>query len=160
MPNTDMLGQGSLPPEVDAFASLLAQQGIPAALAYLNRRTPHRYTSLFRFDGDELRPQVLFDANHLARQPAQEVQLAKAYCALVSRQPAGLDSMAPPAESPAGKAVPPLLFYHSVLIRDAQGGAYGTLCHYDWQRCQPRTTDLPLLEAAATLLYAHGSLSH
>jgi hypothetical protein len=40
-----------------------------------------------------------------------------------------------------------------VLIRDAEGKAFGTLCHYDMQRCQERTTDLPLLEEAAGLLY-------
>ena len=37
--------------------------------------------------------------------------------------------------------------------RDSHGKAFGTLCHYDMNRCQERTTDLPLLEAAASLLY-------
>ncbi len=37
-------------------------------------------------------------------------------------------------------------------MRDDQGKAFGTLCHHDVQRCQERTTDVPL-EAAAQLLY-------
>lgn len=153
----DTLGQPGLLPEVGAFASLLTQQGVPAALAYLNRRTPHRYTGLFRFDGDVLHTQVLFDCNHLARQPEQEVRLATAYCALVGRQQAGLNIPGAPADPPAAGVATPPIFYQSVLIHDAQGRACGTLCHYDLQRCQQRTTDHPLLEAAASLLHAHCS---
>nr|GFD17252.1 hypothetical protein [Tanacetum cinerariifolium] len=44
---------------------------------------------------------------------------------------------------------------HRTPHRYTGGQAYGTLCHYDMQRCQERTTDLPLLEAAAPLLYQH-----
>lgn len=150
MSENDALGQHGLLPEAGVFANLLAQEGVAAALAYLNRRTPHRYTGLFRFEVGELRTQVLFDCHHFARQPEQEAQLAAAYCALMRRQPAGLPH-------PDGPEDPSLLFYHSVLIHDAQGHPYGTLCHYDRQRCQPRITDQPLLEAAATLLYAHDS---
>jgi hypothetical protein len=45
------------------FAALVQQQGVHAALAYLNRRTPHRYTGLFRFEGALLRSEVLVDGN-------------------------------------------------------------------------------------------------
>lgn len=156
----DILGQFGLLPEVGEFTRVLAQQGVVAALAYLNRRTPHRYTGLFRFEGDVLRTQVQFDCNHPAWQQKQEGRLATAYCALVGRQQAGLDSTEAPTELPAAEVVTPAIFCHSVLIHDAQGHAYGTLCHYDLQRCQQRTTDQPLLEAAASLLYAHCSAAH
>ncbi|MGI4869671.1 MAG: hypothetical protein ACRYFX_00680 [Janthinobacterium lividum] len=154
----DILGQFGLLPEVGEFTTLLAQQGVTAALAYLNRRTPHRYTGLFRFDGDVLRTQVQFDCNLPAQQQEQEEErLATAYCALVGRQQAGLDGIEAPTDPAATEPLTSSIFYHSVLIHDAQGRPYGTLCHYDLQRCQQRTTDQPLLEAAALLLYAHCS---
>ena len=41
-------------PEIEAFTACL-QQGPHQGLEYLNSRTPHRYTGVFRFDGDMLR---------------------------------------------------------------------------------------------------------
>jgi hypothetical protein len=40
-----------------------------------------------------------------------------------------------------------------VLISSPEGMPYGTLCHYDIQRCETRTSDIPLLKAAAPLIY-------
>jgi hypothetical protein len=47
--------------EIGAFTSLLQQQGVHPALEYLNQRTPHRYTGLFRFGGEVLHNEALFD---------------------------------------------------------------------------------------------------
>ena len=49
--------------ELTEFVTLVQQQGVHAALAYLNHRTPHRYTGLFRFEGQVLRSEVLVDGN-------------------------------------------------------------------------------------------------
>jgi hypothetical protein len=49
--------------EIGLFTDLLHQQGVHAALEHLNHRTPHRYTGLFRFDGEMLRNEALFDRN-------------------------------------------------------------------------------------------------
>jgi len=140
--------------ELTEFAALVQQQGVHAALAYLNRRTPHRYTGLFRFEGEVLRSEVLVDGNQPLVRRGEDVPLAATFCSLVGRQQAPLEILDVTTDPQyAGLVDTPVISYCGVLIRDAQGQPYGTLCHYDLQRCQERTTDQPLLEAAAALLY-------
>lgn len=140
-------------PEIGVFTDLLQQHGVHAALEYLNRRTPHRYTGLFRFDGNMLRNEVLFDRNQPSVSQGLDVPLAVTYCSLVGQQEAPLNILDAAIDPRAQGVETSVISYCGVLIRDDQGRAYGTLCHYDLQRCQERTTDLPLLEAAAQLLY-------
>lgn len=139
-------------PEINAFSACL-QQGTHQALEYLNSRTPHRYTGVFRFDGEMLRNEALFDRYQPTVRQGEDVPLAVTYCALVGRQQAPLQILDAPIDPQAAGVETSVISYCGVLIRDAQGRAYGTLCHYDLQRCQERTTDLPLLEEAARLLY-------
>jgi len=75
---------------------------------------------------------------------------------LVDRHQAPLE-ITDAATDPRVKGVidTPVVSCCGVLIQDWEGNAFGSLCHYDMQRCQERTTDLPLLEAAAALLYRH-----
>ncbi len=156
MPQNDIAQAPGLLPEVGEFAALLQQQGVYAALEYLNRRTPHRYTGLFRFAGDMLHNEALFDRNQPGVQQGFEAPLATTYCALVGIQQVPLyitDATQDPHVQ--GLVQSPTISYCGVLIRDAQGRPYGTLCHYDLQRCQERTTDVPLLEAAAALFYQY-----
>ncbi|RZJ95316.1 MAG: hypothetical protein EOO60_00785 [Hymenobacter sp.] len=140
-------------PEISTFTELLQQQGIHAALEYLNHRTPHRYTGVFRFDGEILRNEALYDRNQAAARQGDDVPMVLTYCALVGQQEALVNILDATTDPLAQGVDTPVVSYCGVLIRDAQGHAYGTLCHYDMQRCQQRTTDLPLLEAAAQLLY-------
>ena len=139
--------------EIAAFATLLQQQGVHAALGYLNHRTPHRYTSVFRFDGDMLRSEALFDRNKPDVRTGADAPLAATYCSLVGRTEAPVQILDTAVDPQALGINTPVISYCGALIRDGQGKAFGTLCHYDLQRCQERTTDQPLLEAAAQLLY-------
>lgn len=142
-------------PEIDAFTTTLQSQGLHAALNYLNSRTPHRYTGIFRFDGDTLRNEVLFDRSQPAVRRGDDVPLAVTYCSLVGRAQAPLQILDAATDPLAQPITTPVVSYCGVLIRDAQGRPYGTLCHYDMQRCQERTTDLPLLEAAVNQLFEY-----
>lgn len=145
--------ENSMPEEIAEFTTLLQQQGLHDALAYLNHRTPHRYTGLYRFDGDTLRSEVLFDRNRPDVRQGDNVPMAATYCSLVGRQQAPVQILDRATDPLAQEIDTSVVSYCGVLIRDGQGKAYGTLCHYDLQRCQERTTDLPLLEAAAQLLH-------
>jgi len=138
-------------PEIALFTQTLQQQGVHAALDYLNQRTPHRYTGIYRFDGAMLRNEVLFDRLQPSVRHGADAPLAATYCALVGRQEAPLQILDASVDPLAQDIDTAVISYCGVLIRDAQGQAYGTLCHYDLQR----TTDLPLLEAAAQLLYQY-----
>lgn len=143
--------------EIQEFSALLRTEGVHAALQYLNSRTPHRYTGVFRFDGETLRNDALFDRYEPSVQQGEDVPMAVTYCSLVGRQQAPLEILDAATDSRAQEIQTPVVSYCGVPIRDAQGNPIGTLCHYDMQRCQERTTDLPLLEAAAELL--RGSFS-
>lgn len=143
-----------LQPEIAEFVSLVQRQGVHAGLKYLNSRTPHQYTGIFRFDGTVLRNEVLFDRYHPEMQKGGDAPMEATYCALVGRQQAPLEITDAATDSRVkGKVDTPVVSYCGVLIRDAAGKPFGTLCHYDMQRCEERTSDLPLLEAAASMLY-------
>jgi hypothetical protein len=142
-------------PEIEALTQVLTQQGVHAALGYLNSRMPHRYTGLFRFHGQYSRNVVLFDRYNPQVRQGQDVPLAEAFCSLVGRleQPLQiLDAVLDPRAQAVNTLV---VSYCGVIVRDAQGGIYGTLCHYDLELCQALAMELPLLEAAAQLLYFH-----
>jgi hypothetical protein len=141
-------------PEIGEFTEALQRHGIHEALQYLNSRTPHRYTGVFRFDGDVLRNEALFDRYRADFRKGDDAPMAATYCALVGRQQAPLEiNDATQDAHVKGLVDTPVISYCGVLIRDSNGKAFGTLCHYDLKRCQERTTDLPLLQAAAKLLY-------
>ena len=139
--------------EIAAFSALLAQHGVHEALGYLNGRTPHRYTGVYRFDGDMLRSEALFDRKMPDVRLGTDAPMAATYCSLVGRQEAPVQILDATLDPQALGIETSVISYCGVLIRDGQGKAFGTLCHYDLQRCQERTTDKPLLEAAAQLLY-------
>lgn len=139
--------------EIAEFATLLQQQGVHAALSYLNHRTPHRYTGVWRFDGDMLRSEALFDRKMPDVRQGADAPMAETYCSLVGRNEAPVQILDATIDPQALGIDTPVISYCGALMRDGQGKAFGTLCHYDLQRCQERTTDQPLLEAAAQMLY-------
>jgi hypothetical protein len=140
--------------EIAEFTKVLQQGGVHAGLHYLNSRTPHRYTGVFRFDGAVLRNEALLDRYEPALQKGNDVPMEATYCSLVGQQEATLEiNDATTDQRVLGKVDTPVVSYCGMLIRDNQGKAFGTLCHYDMNRCQERTTDRPLLEAAAGLFY-------
>ena len=150
---TTLNEENTMQAEIAAFAALLHQQGVHAALGYLNHRTPHRYTGVWRFDGDMLRNEVLFDRKMPDVRQGADAPMAATYCSLVGRDEAPVQILDATVDPQALGIETPVISYCGALVRDGQGKAFGTLCHYDLQRCQERTTDQPLLTAAAQLLH-------
>jgi hypothetical protein len=140
--------------EVATFRQLLAEVGLPAALRFLNSRTPHRFTGVYRYDGDMLRNIALADKQNAAATIGSDVRLSDAYCDYMTDD---VDSMEFSDVRSDGRYPPkpgnPVTAYCGVLIRDAAGRPFGTLCHYDPRPCQPRTSDVPLLRELATVIY-------
>lgn len=136
------------------FEAILSSAGISAALRFLNARTPHRYTGIYRYDGDMLRNEYLHDQFHPEVVKGEDVPLAQAYCSIVAHTRSALEVLdaatLPPNQMIAGS---PVVSYCGVLIRDYQGEPFGALCHFDMKPCQVRVSDLPLLEAVAPLLF-------
>lgn len=128
--------------------------GIHAALRYLNSRTPHRYTGVYRYHGEMLHNMALFDRFDPEKQRGTDIPMADAYCANVgrTREPLEFTDAKGDGRFPylPGSSV---VSYSGVLISSPEGVPYGTLCHYDIRRCETRTSDIPLLKAAAPLIY-------
>ncbi|MBX0290247.1 GAF domain-containing protein [Hymenobacter sp. HSC-4F20] len=140
-------------PTLDAFVQVLRQQGVHAALGYLNRYTPHRYTGIYRFCGGFSRNVVLFDRYKPQVRQGEDVPLAEAFCSLVGRQQAPLQLVDATLDPRARQVNTLVVSYCGVPIRDEQGQLYGTLCHYDLELCQEMIQHVPLLETVAPLLY-------
>ena len=140
-------------PDLAEFRVALCD-GLHAALRYLNSRTPHRFTGVYRYDGEMLRNMALFDRSEPEKQRGSDIPMADAYCANVGRSGEPLE-FADAAGDGRVAYLPgsPVVCYSGVLISSPGGVPYGTLCHYDMRRCQTRTSDIPLLKAAAPLLY-------
>lgn len=142
----------STPPLAEFRAALFG--GVHAALRYLNSRTPHRYTGVYRYDGEMLRNMALFDRSEPEKPRGGDIPMVDAYCANVGRNREPLEF----ADASGDGRFPylpgsPVVCYSGVLITSPEGVPYGTLCHYDVRRCETRASDIPLLKAAAPLIY-------
>jgi GAF domain-containing protein len=138
-----------------AFRSRLQRRGLHEALGFLNGRTPHRFTGVFRFDGAMLRSVSLVDKWDPQVRRGQDIPLAQAYCAVLHDNGDALEVL----DSRTDGRFPhmehsPIASYCGALIRDGAGEPWGALCHYDLQPCQTRSSEMALLQAAATAVYA------
>lgn len=140
-------------PDLAEFRAAL-RDGVHTALRYLNSRTPHRFTGVYRYDGEMLRNMALFDRFEPENQHGIDIPMADAYCANVGRNREPLEFADAKAD---GRFLylpgSPVVCYSGVMISGPEGVPYGTLCHYDIRRCETRTSDIPLLKAAAPLIY-------
>lgn len=155
MNSTDTIG---VPPpmqaDLAAFSDCLDQDGLRAALLFLNKRTPHRYTGVFRFDGDMLRNVALVDKWDPTVDHGDDVPLAAAYCAHLYQtgeplevEDGGKDSRVPWMQTS------PIVSYCGSVIVDGEGTPWGALCHFDTARCDAKNSDMPLLVAAARIVF-------
>jgi len=102
-----------------------------------------------------LRNVILFDVQdpHLLR--GEDVPMQASYCALLEEDEAGTLEFDDPRSDPPSMErshLTPVVSYSGVLLVDAAGQPFGSLCHYDLKPCQPRTSDLALLRALAPQL--------
>lgn len=148
----------SIPPplarDLEAFKRCLRQDGLRGALTHLNLRTPHRFTGVFRFDGDTLRSVALVDKWDANVERGEDAPVARAYCAHLrsTGQPLGVEDGDIDPRTPwmRGSGI---ASYCGAVIRNKLGAPWGALCHYDAGRCESKDSDMPLLVAAAALLY-------
>jgi hypothetical protein len=157
-PGSGAIGAASPPSDLQNFADCLHGQGLPGALRFLNARTSHRYTGVFRFDGDTLRNVALIDRWEAAVTSGEDVPLARAYCAHLARTGESLEV----EHGPTDTRVPwmsdsAILSYCGAVINATDGSRWGALCHFDTSRCDSSGSEVPLLEAAANLIYGEAA---
>lgn len=117
---------------------VLGTAGVTQALRYLNARTPHRCTAVYRLRGMRLQNLYLFDRRG-------EVATADA------PQPLG-DSFCMHAVAERGWPAS----YYSLPLSRGPGDLLGTLCHFDYdQELVLPDTELAFLQRAAFVLVPH-----
>jgi GAF domain len=141
------------PPGVADVRNALEGEGVPAALRILNARTPHRFTGVFRYDGDMLRNVFLVDRYDPVSTRGEDVPLADSYCGMVGLQRSPLEILDIHTDGRFAPKPGPVVSYCGVMIRSGDGQPYGTLCHFDVKPCEERSSDIPLLQEAARLVY-------
>lgn len=140
---------------VDQFRNLLFTSGVHEALGYLSHRTPHRYTGIYKFNGEKLDNIALYDSYNPKILKGEDAPLATTYCSLVKKQNKFEITDAETDMRVKGTIITPVISYCGVLIKDLDGKPFGTLCHFDMRRCEETSLDFPLLEEAAQLLYSY-----
>jgi GAF domain-containing protein len=142
----------------------LRQDGIVAALGWLNARTRFRFTGLYRAEPPVLRNLYLVDRENPTLNVSGEIcPLDETYCSITfARDAAFATSDARRderlVEHPARRSV---ISYVGVPVRLGDGAAWGTLCHYDLRPRLLPPTELVHLDAVASVfgdwLSAHGA---
>lgn len=134
----------------EGFTARLAIS-LASALGYLNARTRHRYTGVYRFDDPMLRCVALFDRENPTLQTGRDVPMVETYCSLVGARiaPFATSDAACDDELVTHPARMSVLAYCGVPLIGGSGDCIGTLCHFDDRPRLVPHGEIPLLNAAA-----------
>jgi hypothetical protein len=135
-----------------AFEDVLLRTGLHGALRFLNGRTPHRFTGVYRYDGALLRNVSLFDQFNPEQARGEDAPMENTFCSLVPGFNGALTFAEAAKDARVSHVKTPVVSYCGVQLRDDGGVALGTLCHFDMKPCESRTSDLQFLELLAPLL--------
>jgi PAS domain S-box-containing protein len=136
------------------FERLLEKQGIAEALRFLNSRTPHRFTGLYRFDSPMLRSLHLVDSEAPECTKGADTPLEESYCSIVGQTESTftIEDARGDDRVRTHRAREKFLSYCGVLLRAEDGTPFGTLCHFDVVPCDVPVAEMPLMEAAVPYL--------
>lgn len=142
--------------EIQWFVRVCESEGLAGGLRELNARVPHRYTGVYRFEGELMRNLELVDKSgevrpeHLAVVPFRD-----SFCQYVLRDgefrtcDSGRDRR---LDGHVYQGV--LLSYHGVPVLDDKGELYGSLCHFDSEDKELNDTEFAMMQRVARVLPA------
>ena len=165
------MGPDAIAPRMKSSHSIRAQEelrsayltgGVRGALQHLNGRTPHRFTSLYRFEGDMLRNVTFFDRQNPDQAKCEDIPVAASYCVFVRDsgtrfvvQDSWFDEQV--RDHSKRKVVQ---CYCGVPLVDRDGRMFGSICHFDVKPGIVSRDDIELLEYMADLLRESDALSN
>lgn len=153
-------GDVALPQEVaeglEQVRKALARGGLPAALATLNKRVPHRFTAVYRLVGQALHNVATADKHlHLDPLDLAVVPLNDSFCQFVLRDSVFLTRDSGSDLRLAGHPYSGVVgCYAGVPVHDVRGRLAGTLCHFDLEGHDVADHEFLLLARAARLMPA------
>lgn len=132
-----------------AFDEVLSQSGVHGALEFLNARIPHRFTGVYRHDPPRMRNIRLYDRENPRLEVGGDVPMRESYCSIVvgrDRPFRTVDAREEELlrEHPSRDST---LSYCGVPLRDSDGRALGTLCHFDLEPQDVVEAETGMLEA-------------
>ncbi|MBB1602833.1 guanylate cyclase [Variovorax sp. UMC13] len=141
---------------VDALMAVAASDGVRALLVRLNERVAHRYTAIYRLNGEMLRCVHLIDKTG-AVQPGflAEVSLQDSFCQFVFRD--GVFQTENSAFDHRLDGHPyqgVVVSYHAIPVVTEGSTLFGTLCHLDTVPCDLPDRELEILRGVAAGLPA------
>jgi len=139
---------------LDTFSTLLEREGPEAALQYLNSGVPHRYTAVYRFEGEILRNVLLHDKR---RQMRPEFLIAvpfkQSFCQYVHKDQVFRTDDSASDERLVGHPYRGVVVsYHSAPVMNDEGALWGTMSHFDMSRHPLADPEFELLQQAAKAL--------
>lgn len=136
------------------LSAVLKSKGAAAALAYLNDGVPHRFSGVYRIEGDNLRNVLLFDKLHEVRPAFLEVvPMDASFCQFVVRD--GLfrtNNSATDTRLAGHPSQGIVVSYHAVPVIDSDRALLGTLAHFDLIERSIDDGEFELLYQAGRLL--------
>ena len=135
---------------VAKFEHPLFQQGLFAALQFLNATTPYRFTGVYRFEGDWVRSVALFDRKNPELRLGEDVPWNDSYCRLTAEdgESCRIEAALSDVRLATHAAREAVQSYIAVLLRSADGTPFGTLCHFDVHPQSPDARSIADLECA------------
>ncbi|MEJ8813114.1 GAF domain-containing protein [Variovorax ureilyticus] len=143
---------------LDTFSTLLDSGRPEAALQYLNSGVPHRYTAVYRFEGDILRNVLLYDKRRQMRPDFLiAVPFKQSFCQFVRKDQVFRTDDSGNDERLVGHPYRGVVVvsYHSVPVMNAEGALWGTMSHFDMSSRRLAESEFELLQRAATALTGH-----
>ena len=139
---------------LDPFLKRLAGEGPEAALRYLNGGVPHRYTAIYRFEGELLRNVALHDKRGQMRpQFLIAVPFKQSFCQFVRRDQVFRTEDSTSDERLVGHPYRGVVVsYHSAPVLNQHGPLWGTMSHFDMDRQPLPESEFNLLRDAAMAL--------
>lgn len=136
---------------IDTLDELIDSEGVHAALAFLNSRSPHRFTGVYRLDPPTLRNVRLYDRENPELEMGADTPLRETYCFITGSTAAPFYTADARADARLGDhpARDSVLSYCGVPLLDESGAAVGTLCHFDLAPRPIPTREIAVLSAAA-----------
>ena len=133
---------------------VLDGEGIDGALAFLNARVPHRFTAIFRLQGQTLRLIHFHDkAGGPPLEVARSVPLDMSLCQFALRQGSFVTADAPSNEKSKDSAMSLVMrSYVGLPLQGPAGQLIGTFCHFDTSSQELPEGEFEFLQAAVRLL--------
>ena len=139
---------------VAEIKKILRNEGVRAALIFVNHLTEHRFSALYQFQNDILRNLYFYDREYPETETTDEIPVTASYCVFL-RDSGLLFHTSDALRDERVRTHPKreqLQSYCGVPVLDSEGKLFGSVCHFDIKARVIADEDVDLMEAVALLL--------